>query len=279
MPSNAMDVDQGQLHRPCFGCGSTEHLWKDCPWHWNSAWSSTWTSTSAENVYVDESGHRWVRSDPMVGSIQEQQQQTQVDESKPIPPQPLSGIRVLRGSSPLRSSSAPVVAQTLSVIQTKVQSNENEMKYDNDEKIYEKLLDEFYTMKKTYEEFSKMVYDMKEKQSQDHLTTGIQVSCLRDEIKNDLKGLREDLWYQCDHMKFVNLIDSKFKHFESKFEKYLYEPNANNENESTDMDSENEKNSFSNDSEEESTNSEIEHKSKEEENKFYFNIHNDSEFI
>ena len=46
---------------------------------------------------------------------------------------------------------------------------------------------------------------------------------LKDEIKKDLKGLREVIWYQCDHMKFANMIDSKFKQLELNFNAHVSE--------------------------------------------------------
>ena len=44
-------------------------------------------------------------------------------------------------------------------------------------------------------------------------------------LKGDLRGLREELWYQTDHTKFVNLINNKFSEMNEKFKKYIYEPN------------------------------------------------------
>ena len=44
-------------------------------------------------------------------------------------------------------------------------------------------------------------------------------------LKGYLKGLREGLWYQTDHTKFVNLINNQFSEMNEKFEKYLKEPN------------------------------------------------------
>ena len=44
-------------------------------------------------------------------------------------------------------------------------------------------------------------------------------------MKEHLKSLREDLWNQCDHMKFINALDSKFAVIEQKFHKFLYQEN------------------------------------------------------
>ena len=80
-------------------------------------------------------------------------------------------------------------------------------------------------MKDEITELIQITEEMKKKIYQYHLTTGIQISCLRDEMKDSFKGLKEDLWYQCDHMKFVNALDSKFAVMESKFRNFVYEPN------------------------------------------------------
>ena len=209
----------------------------------------------------------------MVGSIQQQPQQQQQQQSTPAstpvgltppqqlpPPSKAAAIRVLRGSSPLRSPSVAATTQTLSTIQTKVPSEHqhvNERRdegvseewrkqfetkiYENikqhDKNIYNKIKDEIFGM---FDVFSKQVLkdtkDIKEQVLKDHLPTGTQISCLRDEIQMNfaslrvemneiIKNLREDLWYQCDHMKFINLIDSKFKQFESEFDQHISEPN------------------------------------------------------
>ena len=101
------------------------------------------------------------------------------------------------------------------------------IKQQNDEmsKHIDKIKEEIHDVFGGFSEMVNNIADIKQKMFDDRLTAGIQISCLRDEIKEGLKSLREDLWYQCDHMKFVNLIDSKFKQFESKFEQYIYEPN------------------------------------------------------
>ena len=103
-PSTASEGDQGHQHsRACFGCGSTDHLWKDCPWNW-STWSS-WQSNSSENIYVDDNGIKWVPQ-MAVGSIQQQTQQNESTGSSStstvqqnsriglIPPQPVQEARL-----------------------------------------------------------------------------------------------------------------------------------------------------------------------------------------
>ena len=75
------------------------------------------------------------------------------------------------------------------------------------------------------------IQEMKTVIFKERLSESIQVDILKDEIKKDLKGLREDLWYQRDRMKFVNLTDSKFKQFESKFNAHVSERIKSDEDE------------------------------------------------
>ena len=105
------------------------------------------------------------------------------------------------------------------------------------ENIYNNIKDDIFGM---FDSFSEQVLKdtagIKEEVFKDHLTTRIQISCLRDDIQRNFASLRvemheiiknpcEELWYQCDHMKFINTVDFKFKQFESNFEQYIYEPN------------------------------------------------------
>ena len=192
-----------------------------------------------------------------MGSIQQQPQQneatsmsttsTPTTTSNPqaassiqrIPPQPVQpalsrgrdqgkSIVVLRGSSPVRLGA--IQARDL----TKECHEHNQWR-EFEKKIYqyvEKIKNDVFAAKNEIydkvDEFSEVIFgikEIKEKIFKDHLTTGIQISCLRDEMKDALKNLREDLWYQCDHTKFVKAMDSKFSIMEKKFDKLLNEPN------------------------------------------------------
>ena len=106
--------------------------------------------------------------------------------------------------------------------------------YHNKDNIYEKFANDIYNK---FEGMKCDIYDMmaelqpsikeiKEKVFQDHITTGIQLDRLRDDIQVEIKDLRESLWYQCDHMKFVNLINNKFSELNKKIDKHIYEPNT-----------------------------------------------------
>ena len=228
-----------------------------------SNWNS-WQSGSMENVYVDENGIKWV-AQSTVGSIQHEPiQQPQQNEmtsmrttstptttSNPqaassiqrIPPQPvqpaLSRGRdpgkpvVLRGSSPVRRVGAIHESDLAK------ECDGNDQRREFEKKIYqhvEKIKNDIFAVKDEISGFSnavKNIDEIKQKIFKDHLTTGIQISCLRDEMKDAIKSLREDLWYQCDHMKFVNAIDEKFSIMEKKFEKFLNEPNVINEKENS----------------------------------------------
>ena len=75
-------------------------------------------------------------------------------------------------------------------------------------------------------ELQPSIKEIKEKVFQDHLTTGIQLDRLRDDLQVEIKDLRKSLWYQCDHMKFVNLINNKFSELNKKIDKHIYKPNA-----------------------------------------------------
>ena len=53
-----------------------------------------------------------------------------------------------------------------------------------------------------------------------------EIKNLREHLQAELQDLRENLWYQCDHLKFVNFINSKFYELNNKFEQYIYKPNT-----------------------------------------------------
>ena len=266
MPSTPFDPQQQHLHqhqqqhlsqtsvRSCWNCGSKDHLIKDCPWNGDSTWSS-W-STSSSDVFYDEYGQKWTKSDPMVGSIQQHQQYALPTTSSTStastvtvqPPQPIQeraqaimtresqppGLPiVIRGSSPIREEDInppSTRGRSRDYIRGILRGDADQSLNEFKQSIKDDINQEFKDMKNDiYERISELLIvseEIKKKLYQDRVATVIQVDRLREDLRADLKSWREDLWYQCDHMKFVNVINSKFHELNQKMVKHIYEPNA-----------------------------------------------------